>query len=1143
MELQVRTRDNTNAEGKSRVYFFCHPEDFDAYFDFICEDVFKSQDCAVYYKDTDKYDQSELDILLSEMQLFIVPITSNFLYKENSASKYEYNFALEHHIPLVPILMERGLQKCFAARMNMISSGFGDLQFLDSTSFDLSEIPYEEKLKKRLSSVLVEGELLQRVRAAFDAYIFLSYRKKDRKKAKGLMSLIHSIPFCRDIAIWYDEYLVPGEKWSDAIAEAMAKSILVVLGITPHLTEPDNYIQTTEYPEAQKTGKLLIPVELLPTDIESLRSIFPGLPEVIDGKNMKEVENALKPVIEKYASQHQNSAEHEYLMGLAYLNGIDFERNADRGIELITKASDQGLLEAIGKLMDIYKYGDGVKQDVAKYVMLNERLISISLKQFYETKDSNLAITIMQFYASSISEIYRLTGNGSYMDEWCKKALIFADSIVDEVDFRLKCDFKGIVYSNLGRMAEDNSDLSKAKQYYKCILDMEYPELEETQFRTNIEGVYISLGDIAAEEENFDEAGKFYNKSIEVLKEGLETRIGYVYSMRRVIKSLASIEAYRENIAKAEDLCHMFLELGQHLMKQNIPEELKNNIFAEDCHFLAHDYYRRGELDIAQEWAEKGIRHCEKLLEKKVKFETEWNISLLYDRLGDLKRSCKQWKEAREWYQKSEENYERFWNEDLYTGQTFKKILNTYSNLSIVNYAMGDLAEAEKYQQKSFKALQQWETQNSLEDGELILIKSQIFVQSARIYEKNLDFKEADIWYSKASMILINNKEKLLPKKFGSALCEIYRRRGESATEINALDSAVKWLKKACELAEVHELYNETIGYKMEYVYCHIALGITYARQNQMDLSKNELCTCFDFYKHIREKVKHSVHEAVFAEVTLRLLDIAGKQNKIKEMEHWWDQFHTLHFNLEKFNDTDKKSIAGELQISALNLGQRSYDSQNFDKMIQYYEEYFQLKNKYKITVNESIEMSVLHQMAAGYENLGDCARLDGNINKAKENYEKGILQCKAYLNQKEQENIRMLMGLQYQKIGELAGLDNCYGESVDAFKKSVESFELLLENRMETIVKPSRQMLFGLYGLIGKTECQNGNFIESEIAYRKALDLLDIVAEENPGMNKSQLLATLYGGLMKTAFKAHKFKKYFGYAKELAIRSAESKK
>lgn len=95
----------------------------------------------------------------------------------------------------------------------------------------------------------------------------------------------------------------------------------------------------------------------------------------------------------------------------------------------------------------------------------------------------------------------------------------------------------------------------------------------------------------------------------------------------------------------------------------------------------------------------------------------------------------------------------------------------------------------------------------------------------------------------------------------------------------------------------------------------------------------------------------------------------------------------------------------------------------------------------------------------------------------------------------------------------------------------------------METIVKPSRQMLFGLYGVIGKTECQNGNFIESEIAYRKALDLLDIVAEENPGMNKSQLFVTLYGGLMRTALKTHKFKKYFGYAKELAIRSAEIKK
>ena len=45
-------------------------------------------------------------------------------------------------------------------------------------------------------------------RHAFDAYIFLSYRKKDRRYANELMRLIHNNPECRDIAIWFDEFFL-----------------------------------------------------------------------------------------------------------------------------------------------------------------------------------------------------------------------------------------------------------------------------------------------------------------------------------------------------------------------------------------------------------------------------------------------------------------------------------------------------------------------------------------------------------------------------------------------------------------------------------------------------------------------------------------------------------------------------------------------------------------------------------------------------------------------------------------------------------------------------------------------------------------------------------------------------------------------
>ena len=117
-------------------------------------------------------------------------------------------------------------------------------------------------LETYIKSVLVSSELAEKVRAAFDAYIFLSYRKKDRRKAQELMRLIHRNPLCRDIAIWYDEFLTPGEDFNQAIGKMLQKSDLFAPVVTPNLVNEINYVMTTEYPAARKQGKPVLPVEM-----------------------------------------------------------------------------------------------------------------------------------------------------------------------------------------------------------------------------------------------------------------------------------------------------------------------------------------------------------------------------------------------------------------------------------------------------------------------------------------------------------------------------------------------------------------------------------------------------------------------------------------------------------------------------------------------------------------------------------------------------------------------------------------------------------------------------------------------------------------------------------------------------------------
>ncbi len=161
----------------------------------------------------------------------------------------------------------------------------GDLQCLDPTARDETAISYEDKLTHYLNSVLIGDETAQKVRDAFDAYIFLSYRKKDRRFAQELMRLIHKNDFCRNLAIWYDEFLVSGESFNQAIQDALTKRKLFALVVTPNLLEQGNYVMQHEYPDASSAGKKILPAELQPTDRATLKRRFPAIPACVDSNN------------------------------------------------------------------------------------------------------------------------------------------------------------------------------------------------------------------------------------------------------------------------------------------------------------------------------------------------------------------------------------------------------------------------------------------------------------------------------------------------------------------------------------------------------------------------------------------------------------------------------------------------------------------------------------------------------------------------------------------------------------------------------------------------------------------------------------------------------------------------------------------
>ena len=349
--------------------------------------------------------------------------------------------------------MEPGLDGLFQQVMNRVHPGYGQVQFLDRTAQTPGGIPYREKLKRRLETILVGDQLAQTVRKAFDAYLFLSYRKKDRSQARQLMELIHEIPFCRDVAIWYDEYLVPGEAWSQAINQAIDKSALVVLAVTPSLAEPGNYIVNHEYPDARKAGKYILPAGLTPTDPAVLDQLFPDLPQVVDCRRQGALERALAPMLGGLG-QKDRGAGHDFLMGLAYLNGIDVEQNRTLALKLIAGAAQAGLPEAMEKLAQMYQNGDGLARDYQAAADWLKRLVQVREQTFHTSGTQQEGTALLQAQRALGQALLDLARPEeaklvyqSMLEESRRQALQFPGS-QSVLFFIISCD-------NLGRIAQD----------------------------------------------------------------------------------------------------------------------------------------------------------------------------------------------------------------------------------------------------------------------------------------------------------------------------------------------------------------------------------------------------------------------------------------------------------------------------------------------------------------------------------------------------------------------------------------------------------------------------------------------------------------------------------------------------------------
>ena len=563
MKLQYITRGMGDARGKPRVFLSCHPEDRERAVPLIAEDLLRHANCAVWYdaEPTAEYDAGELRAALDEMQLFVAAVSSKFLYTEHRAKDVELKYALQRHIPVLPILLEPGLSREF----NRVTDT--KIQVVYRAVSDPTATPYEEVLDTYLKSVLVGDELAEKVRDAFDAYVFLSYRKKDRRHAQRLMHLIHENRQFRDIAIWYDEFLVPGENYNDAIRDAFEKSGLFALAVTPSLLEPENYVMRVEFPLARDRrrgrGDLeIVPVELYEmalgdprTDPKALQSSYDEIPPLQDEHRPAELNQALLDALHRISrKENDGSSRHRFFIGLAYLCGIDVEVDRGRALSLLESAATDPApcFDATEKLVDMYRSGDGVALDMHMAIEWQRRLCEQYREEVEKghSPDEHLGFgTRYQRALTLLSDLLREAGNASEAIACAEKALEVSRTLTDEVgarevdrDVAMLCNRLGGLYRTAGR-------IDRAEGYYRQAMDIYTRlarEMGTARARRDLSVSLERLGDIARKRKDLQRAEALFNQALE-----LRQKLAEADPNPRTRRDLSAIRTKLGNIKKA----------------------------------------------------------------------------------------------------------------------------------------------------------------------------------------------------------------------------------------------------------------------------------------------------------------------------------------------------------------------------------------------------------------------------------------------------------------------------------------------------------------------------------------------------------------------------------------------------------------
>ncbi len=251
--------------------------------------------------------------------------------------------------------------------------------------------------------------------------------------------------------------------------------------------------------------------------------------------------------LREVAIRGNDSPEHTFFMGLAYLGGVDVEVEHSRALELICRAAEAGLPEAMEKLVSMYRTGEGVARDYQAAIGWQERLVAHRRARWEAGKSRDNAGKLFStqwklgdyWYELRRLEAAKAVYTG--MLELCTE-------VGENWDFRRNLS---ISYGRLGGIAEAQGDLEAAKDYYAQDMKLAESLAAETgtvQARRDLSISYEKLGGIAEARGDLEAAKDYYEQCLK-LAEALVAELRTIGSYDDYALSLFRMAAVSQNPA------------------------------------------------------------------------------------------------------------------------------------------------------------------------------------------------------------------------------------------------------------------------------------------------------------------------------------------------------------------------------------------------------------------------------------------------------------------------------------------------------------------------------------------------------------------------------------------------------------------